>query len=238
MADTDIFDIPSAPNNFDLTGKVVMVHDKTQPEASSTVMVDATKLAGPVSEDDLQDVTDRGASTTNALDVNGDTTHVSTNATTGFGFATLGTSSGKGYLAIGKSNGTYAQIYPDNLTGNQTLQLPDTSGTLYVKPYKEYVAILSQSDKDAPVATVLQNELGTVTWSRESAGSYNAYWPGFTPGKTIVQITTGDVPGDTYLLSAACFTSGKVLISSVNSVSQYWEDNLVISAQIIIRVYS
>lgn len=173
--------------------------------------------------DNLADVTGRGASTATPISV------------TGSGFSE--TILGGDYISIARPAGQYAVIRADSLKSAQTLQLPDTSGTLYVKPYKEYVAILNQSGTDAPVATVLQNELGTVTWSRESAGSYSAYWPGFTPGKTIVQITTGEVPGDTYVLSAACFTSGEVLINSVNSFSQYWEDNLVNSAQIIIRVY-
>lgn len=44
MADT-IFQVPNAPVNYDLAGKKVMVHDLAEPEATSTVLVDALDIA-------------------------------------------------------------------------------------------------------------------------------------------------------------------------------------------------
>ena len=38
--------------------------------------------------------------------------------------------------------------------------------------YLVYTALLTQSGTDAPVATVLENTIGTVSWSRTSSGSY------------------------------------------------------------------
>lgn len=46
MANT-IFDIPDASGGYNLTGKKVLVHDTTQPEATSTVRVNATSLVRP-----------------------------------------------------------------------------------------------------------------------------------------------------------------------------------------------
>lgn len=53
---------------------------------------------------------------------------------------------------------------------------------------KVYTAILSQEDTNAPVATVLQNTIGSEpVWTRSAAGSYYATWtdPVLTVNKTI-----------------------------------------------------
>lgn len=57
--------------------------------------------------------------------------------------------------------------------------------------YTEYVALLTQTGTDAPVATVLSNTLGgTVVWSRQSAGTYRATLAGAFPSlKTVCFIT-------------------------------------------------
>lgn len=45
----------------------------------------------------------------------------------------------------------------------------------YEPPYKVYTALLTQSGTDAPVATVLENTLGTtVAWGYNNAGVYIA----------------------------------------------------------------
>lgn len=56
--------------------------------------------------------------------------------------------------------------------------------------YKRYVALLSQSGTDAPVATVLENTLGgTVVWTRNDVGDYTGTLAGaFTVGKTFVVV--------------------------------------------------
>ena len=38
--------------------------------------------------------------------------------------------------------------------------------------YKVYTALLTQSGMDAPVATVLENTLGDIIWTRQGEGSY------------------------------------------------------------------
>ena len=40
-------------------------------------------------------------------------------------------------------------------------------------PYKVYTALLTQSGTNAPVATVLENTLGEITFSYENQGIYN-----------------------------------------------------------------
>jgi hypothetical protein len=52
--------------------------------------------------------------------------------------------------------------------------------------YKVYTALLTQSGITAPVATVLENTLGDITWSYSSVGEYTCNSSGlFTLGKTV-----------------------------------------------------
>ncbi len=57
---------------------------------------------------------------------------------------------------------------------------------------KSYVALLTQTGTDAPVATVLENTLGgTVVWTYTDAGEYLATLVGvFTANKTAVNISS------------------------------------------------
>ncbi len=43
----NIFQVPDAPNGYDLTGKKIMVHDLSQPEVTSTVKIDIGVLGIP-----------------------------------------------------------------------------------------------------------------------------------------------------------------------------------------------
>lgn len=87
-------------------------------------------------------------------------------------FEIIGASSGGGGSPAG-----YAAGYPD--------------GT------KIYMALLTQSGTDTPVATVLMNTLGgTVVWTRANAGFYNGTLNGvFTANKTWSIITPIGIEG-------------------------------------------
>jgi len=67
--------------------------------------------------------------------------------------------------------------------------------SLVSKGYVSYVALLNQAGADAPVATILSNDLSsyTFTWTRESGGSYTLTSTGtpFTENKTVVYINGG-----------------------------------------------
>jgi len=64
--------------------------------------------------------------------------------------------------------------------------------------YLKYVALLSQSGTDAPVATVLENTLGgTVVWSYDTIGSYFATLSNaFTSNKTWANVATSAIGSD------------------------------------------
>ena len=98
---------------------------------------------------------------------------------------TANTNYGIGTLYVDKTNGTqYVRTGVNKVTGDWT-QIGGGSS------YLVYVALLTQTSTNAPVATVLQNTLGgTVVWTREDVGYYVGTLEGvFTVGKTWVSLT-------------------------------------------------
>ena len=67
------------------------------------------------------------------------------------------------------------------------------------RPYRSYVAQLSQSGTDAPVANILENDLGyTPTWYRDDVGYYylsSTELSADSANKVVVFISTGNSPG-------------------------------------------
>jgi hypothetical protein len=104
--------------------------------------------------------------------------------------------------------------------------------TAIVKPYKEYVALLTQTVTNAPVATVLDNTLGgTVVWSRNTFGNYSGILTGaFTVNKTVgyVQTNTASRP-----LSFNSNASANTIEISTNGA-----DDILNNATIVVRVYN
>jgi hypothetical protein len=122
-----------------------------------------------------------------------------------------------------------ADIASPALTGNPTAPTPtagdsDTSiaTTAFVqansRPYKSYVALLSQTGTSAPVATVLENTLGgTVVWTRNSIGDYSGTLTGaFTLDKTTCNISLSTNVTGLRLAGANRFDSNTVKIYSSN----------------------
>ena len=101
-----------------------------------------------------------------------------------------------------------------------------------IKPYKEYVALLTQTGTNAPVATVLDNTLGgTVAWSRNTFGNYSGTLTGaFTVNKTVgyVQTNTASRP-----LSFNSNASANTIEISTNG-----PDDILNNATIVVRVYN
>jgi len=67
---------------------------------------------------------------------------------------------------------------------SQLRQYVDTNSA-----YRKYVALLTQASADAPTAVVLENTLGNIVWTRDSAGWYYGTLAGaFTVSKTTVLV--------------------------------------------------
>lgn len=127
--------------------------------------------------------------------------------------------------------------------------MPDiiTDGTspLYLTSYKSYIALLNQSNTDAPVATPMNsndaNYLGDIVWTRSQEGYFVGTLAGaFVEGKTFVMLqNTGGAP--------VVFDTGNenmpnqiyVVTYYFNPVSHdfIYDDGKLVNTPIEIRVY-
>lgn len=114
-----------------------------------------------------------------------------------------------------------------------------------VHPYKSYVAKLSQSGTNPPVANIIYNDLGNITWSRLDVGSYLAELSGsFQPEKTFIinQVSYG-VPlnGQLGLVYTTYVDADSIGVKSVDafvSGDSPFSDDIIYDTYIEIRVYN
>jgi hypothetical protein len=70
------------------------------------------------------------------------------------------------------------EVYYQDPNGNRTLWVGNAQGEAWPAcGYKEYVALLTQADTNAPVATVLKNTVGTVTYAYDDVGFFLGHFP-------------------------------------------------------------
>ena len=98
-----------------------------------------------------------------------------------------------------------------------------------VKPYKVYIATLTQTGTNAPIATVLENTLGEVpTWSYVSAGTYrlNTIGDVFVDGKTVLFSTVerNNRGGENPLLQQITLSSS-IIITRLTIHNWQFDDN-------------
>lgn len=136
-----------------------------------------------------------------------------------------------------------------------------SKGELEIPPmpnYKEYVALLTQSGTDAPVATVLSNTIGNIVWTRVNVGSYDGILNGAFPsdkliipgffsfhgdGTTSIKITDGYGSPSTVIGSYSIYRGNDNIISIVieDASGEYaeWSSLLTNSKlSLVVRVYS
>lgn len=107
-----------------------------------------------------------------------------------------------------------------------------------IRPYKVYSALLTQSGTDAPVATVLENTLGDIVWSRLAAGEYNATLNStFVSDKTFVSVTS-DSENTQSNTNYKLLSSDVVYFVSYDSFALSTSDELWNNTSIEIRVYN
>lgn len=98
-----------------------------------------------------------------------------------------------------------------------------------------YRAIISQSGTDEPVATVLQNTIGNIVWSRVNQGEYRATLANaFTSGKTAVIINASSGSGGV-LRGIGVATVNEIV--AYTSLGGSLEDSLLSDTYVEILVY-
>ena len=143
---------------------------------------------------------------------------VGTVSTTGFGMTT---GASAGYVLTSDASG--------NATWNQRL------------PYKVYVALLTQTSSNAPIAVELENTFGiTATFSYTSTGYYELYMPGqLTSGKTFIVNGCPDqspIGGNFGIFITEYLNTTRIKLSTVDDGGTFYDDGLN-NTSIEIRVY-
>jgi hypothetical protein len=132
--------------------------------------------------------------------------------------------------------------------GSSTLVTVDESASkiflnaengVFINGVKKYVALLSQSGTDAPVATVLENTLGgTVVWTRSGPGDYNATLVGtFTENKTWATVSGVGTGGSDPATAMWNYASADLMELYTKLVDTQADDVLVFPTAVEIRVY-
>jgi len=115
--------------------------------------------------------------------------------------------------------------------------LATTEGIAATEP-KVYVALLTQTGTDAPVATVLENTLGSVPiWSYEGIGLYSITLSNtFTVGKTTIFV--GNYwDGEAVIAIPSQYDINIIYFNVSYAISANSGDSLLNSTPVEIRVY-
>lgn len=104
--------------------------------------------------------------------------------------------------------------------------------------YKTYVAQITQSGTNAPVATVLQNDTGlTFTWARNALGVYEVgASSSFVVNKTWAQITGSNTAPSTSIVILKTITTSQITFNNVLVSSAALVEGIAI-AFVEIRIY-
>lgn len=107
------------------------------------------------------------------------------------------------------------------------------------KPYKYYVANMNQSGTGAPTATVLENNIGTIVWTRSSPGEYTGTLTGKFPANKTWAISCNG-PGGTGGLEGVNILRGSdntIILRSYDDNTNAPSDDILLDTAIEIRVY-
>ena len=106
----------------------------------------------------------------------------------------------------------------------------------YIRPYKVYTALLTQTGENAPVATVLENTIGDIVWARISEGSYEGILANaFTNNKTFILVGANLSDGTSEITFETSAFLSKIFLATY--AARLTSDGLLINTPIEIRVY-
>lgn len=109
--------------------------------------------------------------------------------------------------------------------------------------YTEYVALLTQTGTNAPVATVIYNNLteedDDIVWARTSAGTYTATKTGlFTANKTYLMKNLGVYELTGYSCGFRRTSANALQLATVATATSTGTDDKLLDTLVVIRVYS
>lgn len=104
--------------------------------------------------------------------------------------------------------------------------------------YKVYTALLTQTEMDAPIPTVLENTIGNIIWARTGAGDYTGTLNNaFTQDKTFVLYKSVYNTGGTYISVVYRANQNYFQIQTRDNLGA-GADDVLYETSIEIRVYN
>ena len=114
-----------------------------------------------------------------------------------------------------------------------------------VRPYKIYSVLLTQTDTNAPVATVLENTLGSAVWARATEGHYTVtFTQNFISAQTTVQLSIIPSNEDYIFFYNYSIADNFIYVNTIRlfndggEVSNLFSDGLLADTPFEIRVYA
>lgn len=113
----------------------------------------------------------------------------------------------------------------------------DPSNPVLNRGYKVYTALLHQSGADAPVATIMENTIGTITFTYQFPGQYNISSSGlFILGKTTVSVSQTNAGFNEPSAGVQVNSNNNMTLKSANAATQ--ANNILSGTVLEIRVYN
>jgi hypothetical protein len=112
------------------------------------------------------------------------------------------------------------------------------NGEPILKPYKVYTALVTQSGTASPTASVLENTIGDIVWTRTSAGVYLAVTNAlYTDNKTIILQENGNI-NNTFEVRTRILDDSNIEVNLMSAGTGTGYDGEIINMSIEIRVYN
>lgn len=113
-------------------------------------------------------------------------------------------------------------------------------GSAYAPAPARYVAFLTQSGANAPVATVIENTLGvTVTWNYDGVGSYRADFSSSLPGTHVLTSLPYNYRSQSNGMQHAYMTvsTGSVYLATQEAGKELEPHSVITRFYVLIEVY-
>ena len=105
-------------------------------------------------------------------------------------------------------------------------------------PYKVYTALLTQTGTNAPVAMVLENNIGNIIWTRSAPGEYvGTLSNAFVPNKTFAFAASNDGALSSFQIDYVSAAPDVIYLSTFDSTNTL-SDDLLLNSSLEIRVYN
>ena len=145
-------------------------------------------------------------------------------------------------IIIGSNLGSSTIQQHPSQSGDKIYNLPSSSGTLSIDTHKIYTALLTQSGTSSPTASILENTIGNIVWTRGSEGYYvGTLTSAFVTDKTFVILgNTNDGDGSSSgfrsKISNNSTDNVEIVINEYNTAN--YIDGALLNTPVEIRVYN